>query len=208
MKPSDVRRAVERSDAARRTVDAVERRVRRYAGDAQLDTLSARDVAVRIVADVMSRQRNNGEGPPWKPPRYPMPPERYGSTKRLLIHDIATGQDVKVYMQANLYQDGRPAEMFVSKQADASTVGALLDALATAISIGLQHGVPWETYMRKLIGHGFPPYGWTEERDPAMAYVKSILDSAKQCHDEELPQGGHDDTCDCSSGESATSNSA
>ena len=49
-----------------------------------------------------------------------------------------------------------------------------LDQLAIAVSIGLQRGIPLETYAKKYRGTNFPPYGMT--RHPDIHHAKSLVD--------------------------------
>jgi ribonucleoside-diphosphate reductase alpha chain len=76
----------------------------------------------------------------------------------------------------NFYQDERPAEIFVEKNGDESTAAALLDALAVAVSVGLQHGIPWRVFAGKLSGWRFPPDGVTDDADSKLRMVSSPLD--------------------------------
>ena len=55
-----------------------------------------------------------------------------------------------------------------------STLRGMTDALAIAISIGLQHGAPLETYIAKFAGMRFDPAGATD--DPDIPTATSIID--------------------------------
>ncbi len=57
---------------------------------------------------------------------------------------------------------------------EGSVVSGLMDCFATSISIGLQSGVPLETYVNKFTHTRFEPYGYTN--NPKIRMAKSIAD--------------------------------
>lgn len=78
------------------------------------------------------------------------------------------------YMTVSAYEDGSLAEMFLKASKQGSTLAGILDSFAIAISIGLQYGVPLETYVSKFTNMRFEPSGLTGDPDIRMA--TSILD--------------------------------
>ena len=60
----------------------------------------------------------------------------------------------------------------MSKQG--STLAGMMDAFSIAISVGLQYGVPLETYVAKFTNMRFEPAGMTDDPDVRMA--QSIID--------------------------------
>ena len=50
----------------------------------------------------------------------------------------------------------------------------MMDAFSIAVSIGLQYGVPLETYVKKFVNMRFDPAGLTDDQDVRMA--QSIMD--------------------------------
>lgn len=60
----------------------------------------------------------------------------------------------------------------MSKQG--STLAGVMDAFSVAISIGLQHGVPLETFVSKFTNMRFEPAGMTDDSDIRMA--SSVMD--------------------------------
>jgi ribonucleoside-diphosphate reductase alpha chain len=60
----------------------------------------------------------------------------------------------------------------MSKQG--STLAGMMDAFSIAISVGLQYGVPLETYVSKFTNMRFEPAGMTDDPDVRMA--QSIID--------------------------------
>ncbi|MBN1465138.1 vitamin B12-dependent ribonucleotide reductase [candidate division KSB1 bacterium] len=78
------------------------------------------------------------------------------------------------YITVGEYEDRTPGEIFVTMAKEGSVVSGLMDCFATSISIGLQSGVPLETYVRKFTHTRFEPYGYTN--NPKIRMAKSIAD--------------------------------
>ncbi|MBN1559154.1 vitamin B12-dependent ribonucleotide reductase [candidate division KSB1 bacterium] len=78
------------------------------------------------------------------------------------------------YITVGEYEDHTPGEIFVTMAKEGSVVSGLMDCFATSISIGLQSGVPLETYVRKFTHTRFEPYGYTN--NPKIRMAKSIAD--------------------------------
>ncbi len=62
--------------------------------------------------------------------------------------------------------------MKVSKQG--STLAGIMDAFSISVSLGLQHGVPLATYVRKYTNMRFEPAGITD--DPDLRIATSLVD--------------------------------
>jgi ribonucleoside-diphosphate reductase alpha chain len=78
------------------------------------------------------------------------------------------------YMTAGTYPDGVLGEVFLKLGKQGSTLAGVMDAFSIAISIGLQYGVPLETYVQKFTNVSFEPAGLTDDKDIRMA--KSLMD--------------------------------
>ena len=61
----------------------------------------------------------------------------------------------KGYMTASSYPDDGLGEVFLKMSKQGSTLAGVMDAFSVAISIGLQYGVPLETYMSKFVNMRF-----------------------------------------------------
>ena len=55
-----------------------------------------------------------------------------------------------------------------------STIGGLVDCFATAVSLGLQCGVPLKDFVEKFAYNRFEPSGFT--KNPGIPHAKSIVD--------------------------------
>ncbi len=110
-----------------------------------------------------------------------MPPERAGLTLRARLplppepdhvcpecgHVSKAHADLfmKVYINTGVYEDGTLGEIFIRADKAGTFTSGVLDGLAIAISVGLQHGVPLEQYTSKLKATKFDPAGITGLKD-------------------------------------------
>ena len=78
------------------------------------------------------------------------------------------------YLTAGTYDDGDLGEIFLKFGKQGSTLAGVMDAFSIAVSIGLQYGVPLETFVEKFTNLRFEPAGLTDDPDVRMA--QSIMD--------------------------------
>jgi ribonucleoside-diphosphate reductase alpha chain len=79
------------------------------------------------------------------------------------------------YITAGKYDDGSVGEIFLTDIGkEGSTMRGMMNAFATAISIGLQYGVPLEVFVKKFSYVRFEPEGIT--RNPEIPFAKSMPD--------------------------------
>lgn len=107
-------------------------------------------------------------------------PEGFGSRRKLpkkrkgYTHSLKLdGHDV--YLRSGEYPDGTLGEVWIDVKHDGNTVSGLANALAKAISIGHQFGVPWKLYADKLLFSYFEPHGLVEGHDTIKS-ANSIVD--------------------------------
>ncbi len=99
--------------------------------------------------------------------------ERLRDTRRSVTHKFSVGGH-EGYITVGLYDDGRPGELFITMAKEGSTIGGLMDAFGTAVSMSLQYGVPLEVYVKKFSHTRFEPWGYTKNADIPVA--KSLVD--------------------------------
>ncbi len=99
--------------------------------------------------------------------------KRLPDERRALTHKFVIGGH-EGYLTVGEYEDGKPGEIFITMAKEGSVVSGLMDCFATSISIGLQSGVPLDTYVKKFSHMLFEPYGFTNNSEIRMA--KSIPD--------------------------------
>jgi ribonucleoside-diphosphate reductase alpha chain len=104
-----------------------------------------------------------------RPTRRKMPRERESITHKFSI----AGHEG--YITAGKYEDGSVGEIFLTDIGkEGSTLRGMMNAFATAISIGLQYGVPLETFVKKFSYMRFDPEGITS--NPEIPFAKSMPD--------------------------------
>ncbi|MBI5724159.1 MAG: vitamin B12-dependent ribonucleotide reductase [Planctomycetes bacterium] len=98
---------------------------------------------------------------------------RLPATRPAITHkfDVAGHEG---YLNVGLFEDGTPGEIFVTMAKEGSTVGGMMDAFATALSLCLQYGVPLEGLVKKFSHQRFEPSGMTSNKD--IPFAKSIID--------------------------------
>ena len=103
------------------------------------------------------------------PQRHKMPRERESIT-----HKFSIGMH-EGYITAGKYPDGSVGEIFLTDIGkEGSTIKGMMNAFATAISMGLQYGVPLEDYVKKFSYMRFEPEGIT--RNAEIPFAKSMPD--------------------------------
>jgi ribonucleoside-diphosphate reductase alpha chain len=65
-------------------------------------------------------------------------------------------------------------EVFLKLGKQGSTLAGVMDAFSIAVSIGLQYGVPLDTFVQKFTNQRFEPAGLTDDPDVRMA--QSVMD--------------------------------
>ena len=125
--------------------------------------------ALRTDAGEKNEEPAAAAAEPARPVRRRMPRERHS-----LTHKFSVGGH-EGYITAGEYDDGSIGEVFLTDVGkEGSTIKGLMNAFATAISIGLQYGVPLETLVRKFAYMRFEPEGYTG--NPEIPFAKSMPD--------------------------------
>ena len=104
----------------------------------------------------------------YRPQRRKLPDERQSITHKFSI----AGHEG--YVTVGMFEDGTPGELFITMAKEGSTISGLMDSFATAVSFGLQYGVPLQFYIDKFSHVRFEPSGFTG--NPRITYAKSIMD--------------------------------
>jgi ribonucleoside-diphosphate reductase alpha chain len=116
-----------------------------------------------------AKEKAQLEGASREPQRTRMPQERESIT-----HKFRIGMQ-EGYITAGKYPDGSVGEIFLTDIGkEGSTIKGLMNAFATAISIGLQYGVPLEVFVKKFSYVRFEPEGITT--NPEIPFAKSMPD--------------------------------
>ncbi|HEX8006499.1 MAG TPA: vitamin B12-dependent ribonucleotide reductase, partial [Trebonia sp.] len=103
-----------------------------------------------------------------RPVRRRLPKQRPATVTRF---DVAGAEG---YMTASSYPDDGVGEVFLKLGKQGSTLAGVMDAFSIAISVGLQYGIPLESYVAKFTNMRFEPAGMTD--DPDIRIATSVMD--------------------------------
>lgn len=103
-----------------------------------------------------------------KPSRRRLPDTRVSLTHKF---EIAGHEG---YITVGLFDDQQPGELFIQMAKEGSTIGGLMDTVATLTSLSLQYGVPLESLVKKFAYQRFEPSGFT--KNPDIRNATSITD--------------------------------
>ncbi|MDT9593683.1 vitamin B12-dependent ribonucleotide reductase [Nocardioides zeae] len=132
-------------------------KAKKDAADAADAAAAAGEVVEKIVEKVV-----------YAPTRKRLPKSRVSRTTSFTVGG-AEG-----YMTSGAHDDGELGEIFLKLGKQGSTLAGVMDAFSIAVSIGLQYGVPLETYVSKFTNLRFEPAGLTDDPDVRMS--QSIMD--------------------------------
>jgi len=99
--------------------------------------------------------------------------KRLPDTREAITHKFCVAGH-EGFLTVGLYTDGDPGELFITMSKEGSTVGGLMDCLGISVSMGLQYGVPLESFIEKFSHVRFEPQGITT--NPDMRFAKSLVD--------------------------------
>ena len=134
-------------------------------GKAKKDAADAADAAAAAAAEVVEKVV---EKVVYAPTRKRLPKSRISRTTSFTVGG-AEG-----YMTSGAHDDGELGEIFLKLGKQGSTLAGVMDAFSIAVSIGLQYGVPLETYVSKFTNLRFEPAGLTDDPDVRMS--QSLMD--------------------------------
>jgi len=100
--------------------------------------------------------------------RKKLPQKRTGFTQE------ATVGGHKVFLRTGEYADETLGEIFIDMHKEGASFRSIMNCFAIAISVGLQHGVPLETFVNKFTFTRFEPYGPVNH--PNIKYSTSVID--------------------------------
>ncbi|AQP44596.1 vitamin B12-dependent ribonucleotide reductase [Tessaracoccus flavus] len=104
----------------------------------------------------------------YRPKRMRLPKSRMSRTTSFSV------SGAEGYMTSGAYDDGRLGEVFLKLGKQGSTLAGVMDAFSIAVSIGLQYGVPLESFVQKFTNLKFEPAGMTD--DPDIRIAQSFMD--------------------------------
>ena len=131
------------------------------------------------LSDARKKTAEAGAAAPAQAPAAAAPHEHRPVRRRLPRQRPATVTRFSVagaegYMTASSYPDDGVGEVFLKLGKQGSTLAGVMDAFSMAISVGLQYGIPLDSYVAKFTNMRFEPAGLTD--DPDIRIASSVMD--------------------------------
>jgi ribonucleoside-diphosphate reductase alpha chain len=101
--------------------------------------------------------------------RVRLPKKRRGFTQEAYVGGH------KVFLRTGEYDDGSLGEIFIDMHKEGAAFRSLMNCFAMAVSIGMQYGVPLETYVEQFTFTRFEPHGVVSGH-PNIKFATSIVD--------------------------------
>ncbi len=104
----------------------------------------------------------------------------YGERARLPKKRMGYTQEArvgghKIFLRTGMYEDGTLGEIFIDMHKEGAAFRSLMNCFAMSVSIGLQYGVPLQTYVDQFTFTRFEPQGPVEGH-PNVKFATSIVD--------------------------------
>jgi ribonucleoside-diphosphate reductase alpha chain len=104
----------------------------------------------------------------------------YGMRARLPKKRVGFTQEArvgghKIFLRTGQYEDGQLGEIFIDMHKEGAAFRSLMNCFAMSVSVGLQYGVPLQTYVDQFTFTRFEPQGPVEGH-PNVKFATSIVD--------------------------------
>ncbi|OGO50881.1 MAG: ribonucleoside-diphosphate reductase, adenosylcobalamin-dependent [Chloroflexi bacterium RBG_16_68_14] len=123
---------------------------------------------VQPLSTGTAETNGSARGGDGQPRRRALPDTRSSITHKFKIEGH-TG-----YITVGVYEDGSPAEVFISMAKQGSTIYGMMESFGRAISYALQYGVPLRDLVRNFSHMRFEPSGMTS--NPEIPFAQSVID--------------------------------
>jgi ribonucleoside-diphosphate reductase alpha chain len=101
--------------------------------------------------------------------RHRLPKKRHGVTQEARVGGH------KVFLRTGEYADGSIGEIFIDMHKEGAAFRSLMNCFAISVSMGLQHGVPLESFVEQFTFTRFEPSGVVEGH-PNIKFATSMID--------------------------------
>ncbi|MFW6197729.1 MAG: vitamin B12-dependent ribonucleotide reductase, partial [Myxococcota bacterium] len=140
--------------------------------EAKQDKVAAKPTAAPALSAAEQKraavQIEEGTRPPLSV-RHKLPKRRGGFTQEARVGGH------KVFLRTGEYGDGSIGEIFIDMHKEGAAFRSLMNCFAISVSMGMQHGVPLESYVNQFTFTRFEPGGIVEGH-PNVKFATSIID--------------------------------
>lgn len=132
---------------------------------------SAKEEKPRMVATSQEAPTTVPSSMPIRPvgTRVRLPKKRTGFTQEARVGGH------KIFLRTGEYADGSLGEIFIDMHKEGAAFRSVMNCLAMAVSVGLQYGVPLDTYVEQFTFTRFEPQGQVDDH-PNIKLATSIVD--------------------------------
>jgi ribonucleoside-diphosphate reductase alpha chain len=123
---------------------------------------------VRTTASMPAPHVEEGARPP-ATVRHRLPKKRHGFTQEASVGGH------KVFLRTGEYDDGSLGEIFIDMHKEGAAFRSLMNCFAISVSMGLQHGVPLDSYVEQFTFTRFEPQGPVMGH-PNIKFATSMID--------------------------------
>ncbi len=134
---------------------------RKKPAEAAAQTVPAAQAQAEVPAAAPAHEQH-------RPVRRRLPRQRPATVTRFSV------AGAEGYMTVSSYPDDGVGEVFLKLGKQGSTLAGVMDAFSMAISVGLQYGIPLDSYVAKFTNMRFEPAGLTD--DPDIRIASSVMD--------------------------------
>jgi len=124
--------------------------------------------AAAPLVPVRAAATDEGARPP-STVRHRLPKKRKGFTQEARVGGH------KVFLRTGEYEDGSLGEIFIDMHKEGAAFRSLMNCFAISVSMGLQHGVPLESYVEQFTFTRFEPSGPVDGH-PNVKFATSMID--------------------------------
>jgi ribonucleoside-diphosphate reductase alpha chain len=159
--------------------DAAQAKTDKKAADKR--AADALEAGESVSAPLSPMPHTSGTGEPQLALRLSPPNTRlYGERLRLPKKRMGFTQEArvgghKIFLRTGEYEDGKLGEIFIDMHKEGAAFRSLMNCFAMSVSIGLQYGVPLQTFVEQFTFTRFEPQGMVEGH-PYVKFSTSIVD--------------------------------
>ena len=135
---------------------------------ADVQLVAAQPALAQTVASLPVKLERETANPP-KTNRHRLPKKRTGFTQEARV----AGH--KIFLRTGEYENGALGEIFIDMHKEGAAFRSLMNCFAISVSMGLQHGVPLESYVEQFTFTRFEPQGMVDGH-PNIKLATSMID--------------------------------